>query len=239
MSNGWAASAEAWISSQGDAGDFARRHVADAPMLERVRRRRWRRALDVGCGEGRFCRMLAAEGVAVVGADPTEPLIARARELDPEGEYRVEPAERLSFDDGAFDLVIAYLSLIDIAELEAAIAEMVRVLEPGGVLLIANLNGFNTAGDVNDLGWVRLEDGRQAFALDRYLETRVGWIEWRGIRIQNWHRPLSVYMRLMLDQGLALTHFDEPSPHSGDPARVARYMRAPWLVLMEWTKPGP
>ena len=113
MSNGWTESAEAWISSQGDAGDFGRRHVADAPMLERVRRRRWRRALDVGCGEGRFCRMLAAEGVAAVGVDPTEPLIARAFELDPEGEYRIEPAEALSFGDGAFDLVIAYLSLID------------------------------------------------------------------------------------------------------------------------------
>lgn len=239
MSNGWTESAEAWISSQGDAGDFGRRHVADAPMLERVRRRRWRRALDVGCGEGRFCRMLAAEGVAAVGVDPTEPLIARAFELDPEGEYRIEPAEALSFGDGAFDLVIAYLSLIDIARLEAAVAEMVRVLEPGGVLLIANLNGFNTAADVNDLGWVRLEDGRQAFAMDRYLEARVGWIEWRGIRIQNWHRPLSTYMRLMLDQGLVLTHFDEPPAHGGDPARVARYMRAPWVVLMEWTKPGP
>ena len=63
MSNGWEASADAWVASQGDEGDFGRRWVMDAPMLERVRRRLWRRALDVGCGEGRFCRMLKAEGV--------------------------------------------------------------------------------------------------------------------------------------------------------------------------------
>ena len=237
MSDGWEASANAWVASQGDEGDFGRRWVMDAPMLERVRRRPRRRALDVGCGEGRFCRMLQAEGIATVGIDPTRGLIDHAGRLDPDGDYRVEAAEALGFEDGAFDLVVSYLSLIDIPDVTTAIAEMARVLAPGGTLLIANLAGYNSAADANDLGWVSLPDGRRAHAMDRYLEEKAEWIAWKGIRIQNWHRPLSTYMTLLLEQGLMLTHFAEPRAHGGDPVRQAHYDRAPWFMMMEWTKP--
>ena len=237
MSDGWAESADAWVASQGDEGDFGRRWVMDAPMLERVRLRPFRRALDVGCGEGRFCRMLKADGVAAVGIDPTAALIDHARRLDPGGDYRVEAAEALGFEDGAFDLVVSYLSLIDIPDVRTAIAEMARVLAPGGRLLIANLAGYNSAADANDLGWLTLPDGRPAHAMDHYLEEKAGWIAWKGIRIQNWHRPLSTYMTLLLDQGLSLTYFAEPPAHGGDPVRRARYNRVPWFMVMEWTKP--
>ncbi|KQS54324.1 methyltransferase [Brevundimonas sp. Leaf363] len=237
MSDGWEESAQAWIASQGDSGDFGRQWVMDAPMLARVRRGRFRRALDVGCGEGRFCRMLKAEGVEAVGIDPAPALIDHARAMDPGGDYRVEAAEALGFADGSFDLVVSYLSLIDIPDAGAAIAEMARVLAPGGTLLIANLAGYNSAADANELGWATLVDGRRAHAMDHYLEEKVGWIAWKGIRIQNWHRPLSTYMTLLLEQGLRLTHFDEPRAHGGDPMRQTHYNRAPWFMLMEWTKP--
>ncbi len=237
MGDGWSESADAWIASQGDEGDFGRRWVMDAPMLERVRLRPYRRALDVGCGEGRFCRMLKAEGITATGIDPTAALIDHARSLDPEGDYRVEKAEALTFEDGAFDLVVSYLSLIDIPDVKGAIAEMARVLAPGGRLLIANLASYNSAADANALGWTTLRDGRRAHAMDHYLEEKAGWIAWKGIRIRNWHRPLSTYMTLLLDQGLSLTHFAEPRAHGGDPVRQAQYDRAPWFMLMEWAKP--
>lgn len=237
MSNGWEESADAWVASQGDDGDFGGRWVMDTPMLERVRRGTFRRALDVGCGEGRFCRMLRDEGVGAVGIDPTVALIDHARRLDPGGDYRVEAAEALGFEDGTFDLVVGYLSLIDIPDLATAIREMARVLAPGGTLLIANLAGYNSAADANGLGWVTLADGRRIHAMDDYLEERAAWIEWRGIRIRNWHRPLSTYMTLLLEQGLTLTHFAEPAAHGGDPVRQALYRRAPWFLMMEWTKP--
>lgn len=235
MTDGWAGSAAAWIADMGEQGDFGRRHVLDGPMLERVRLAAPRLALDVGCGEGRFCRMLQAEGVATVGVDPTAALVEHARCRDPAGDYRLAGAEALPFADGAFDLVVAYLVLIDIADLRTAIAEMARVLRSGGRLLIANLTPFNTAGLPE--GWVETADGREVYGLDRYLEERAEWCSWRGIRIQNWHRPLSAYMGLLLEHGLTLTHFAEPEPTGGDPERVARYRRVPWFLVMEWRKP--
>jgi SAM-dependent methyltransferase len=233
--DGWTASAEACSASLGGAGDFTRRFVTDAPMIARIQGRAFRRALDVGCGEGRFCRILREHGVAATGIDPTSRLIDEAVRLDPAGDYRSGRAEALEFPDSHFDLVVSYLTLIDAAGLEEAVSEMVRVLAPGGTLLIANLASFSTAG--GEHGWIATADGtRRSFALDRYLEDRAIPAEWDGIRIVNWHRPLSRYLSLLLEQGLRLVSFSEPQASGPDADEIAEYARAPWAYVMEWLK---
>ncbi len=231
---GWDASADAWIRSQGEHGDWGRRYVLDAPMRARITGRGYRDALDLGCGEGRFCRWMRAEGLAAIGIDPTPALIARARALDPGGDYRVEAAEALGLPDASVDLVVAYLSLIDIADLDAALREVHRVLRPGGRLLVANLQPFNTAA-IGD-GWRRDPLGRLRFSIDHYLTPRVITSAWRGIRIHNHHRPLEAYLQPLLALGFALEHFAEPAPEGVDDAKAARYRRVPNFLVMEWRK---
>ncbi len=233
----WDDSAAAWIREMGEDGDYGRKYVLDPAMQERVAERGFRTALDVGCGEGRFCRILQTHGIATVGIDPSEALIDRARSLDPAGDYRLGYAETLDVAPGSFDLVASYLSLIDIPGLAPAAAKMVAALRPGGTLLLANLTSFNTAGLPD--GWIPGGPGRLRFHIDHYLEERAVWVAWRGIRVQNWHRPLSTYMRLFLDNGLELRHFSEPAPRGGDPDKADRYRRVPWFHVMEWQKPGP
>ena len=237
MDNGWQSSAHAWVADMGKSGDFGRRYVLDPVMLPLALARSPRNALDVGCGEGRFCRMLKSRGIDAVGVDPTSALIAVARTRDAHGPYVEATAERLPFREGTFDLVVSYLSLIDIPDMEAAVPEMARVLKPGGALLIANLTSFNTAAA--DVGWVKDADGRRVYyPIDDYLQERAMWIEYRGIRIVNHHRPLSAYLKALLGAGLVLTHFDEPPPSTEAPAsRAAGYVRVPWFLVMEWQKP--
>ncbi len=237
MANGREESAGAWIADMGENGDFGRKYVLDPVMLPRALATSAKRALDVGCGEGRFCRMLKSHGVDVTGIEPTAALRAEALARDPAGTYLDARAEALPFSDAAFDLVVSYLTLIDIPDYRTAIGEMSRVLRPGGTLLIANLNSFNTAGC--DVGWVKDSSGKKLhYPVDQYLDDREIWIEYRGIRILNHHRPLSAYMRALLDAGLRMTFFDEPSPSADtSPSRAAAYRRAPWFLVMEWKKP--
>ena len=233
--NGWASSAPAWIKRMEEEGDFSRRFVLDDPMLARVKAFRPKTALDVGCGEGRFCRMLADLNVSAVGVDPVEKMVAEARRRHETGTYHLGFAEDLPFDDTAFDLVVAYLSLIDIDFLDDAVSEMTRVLKPGGRLLIANLSSFSTSSAV--FGKRRCQDtGEELRPLGRYLSEEKAWFEWGGLRIQNWHRPLSTYMQAFLSKGLVLRHFDEPRPTGGPPDRVQSYDRMPYLMIMEWEK---
>jgi SAM-dependent methyltransferase len=237
MDGGWDRSAQAWIESMDERGDWAREHVLDPVMLGRVAAGRFARALDVGCGEGRFCRMLKAAGISVTGIDPTPQLLETARQRDPSGDYRPGRAEQLEFETASFDLVVSYLTLVDIPDFRTAVREMTRVLKPGGALLIANLTSFTSA--CADQGWVKDAEGRRLhFPVDRYLDEFSGWLAWAGIRIENWHRPLSAYMAAFLESGLNLTFFAEPGPVSGEPFRQANFRRAPWFVVMEWRGPS-
>jgi ubiquinone/menaquinone biosynthesis C-methylase UbiE len=106
--------------------------------------------------------------------DPTQALLAQARKRDPSGDYRLARAEALPFPDAGFDLVVSYLTLIDIADFGAALREMARVLKPGGILLIANLNSFITSCP---RAWIMDSDGHYLhYPVDRYLdEFRGGW----------------------------------------------------------------
>ena len=171
MENGWQSSADARIVDMGDRGDFGRRYVLDPVMMSRAVAGSHQKTLDVGCGEGRFCRMLKSHNVEVVGIDPTPGLIAAAHRRDLDGTYLRALAEQLPFRDEAFDLVVSYLSLIDIPDVQTAVLEMARVLRPGGTLLIANLTSFNTAS--GDIGWIKDRDGRRLYyAIDNYLQER-------------------------------------------------------------------
>ena len=233
QNNGWDSSATGWLAAIGEHGDFSRQHVLDGPMMARAKSHSYRNALDIGSGEGRFCRMLRDAGLDPIGIEPTAALRDAAQARDPAGRYLDAKAENLPFEDSSFDLVVSYLTLIDIDEIEIAISEMARVLRPGGALLIANLNSFATAGS-----WRRREDGTDYFVMDNYLEARAEWASWSGITVRNWHRPFSFYVQLLLASGLQLTHFDEPEPQGGGAFGTKRYRRMPFHHVMEWIKPG-
>ncbi|MBY5932058.1 class I SAM-dependent methyltransferase [Tateyamaria omphalii] len=233
----WDRAAQAWIEAQGTQGDFSRRRVLDPPMLARVYGFAPAHLLDLGCGEGRFCRLLAGKVGTLVGLDPSAALLTRASELG--GARFVQGrAEALPFADGSFDMVVAYLSLLDIEGIEAALDEVVRVLRPGGRFLIANLTGFATASDIKSGGWRMLPDGGREIVVRRYLEPHPVPAEWRGIAVTNWHRPLSFYMRQLLQRGMVLTHFDEPAVPDPQDLKEEAYNNAPYQVMMEWQAAG-
>ena len=235
--NGWVSSAAPWTRRMGDAGDFSRAHVLDAPMLALALASGPKTALDVGCGEGRFCRMLAAQGVDCTGLDPVPEMLDAALARDPAGRYVPGFAEKLPFEDAQFDLVVSYLTLIDIDDHAAALAEMARVLTPGGHVLIANLTSYSTSSAMAGRRHCA-QTGEELRLLGDYLTPRKDWFEWDGLRVQNWHRPLSAYLQPCLRAGLILTDFDEPRPVSGPEDRVQAYARNPYLMLMRWRKPG-
>lgn len=234
---GWDASAQAWIKSV--EVDATRLYVLDAPMLAECGVVEGKLVLDAGCGEGRFSRMLAGRGAVVFGIDPTSDFIELAKQRHPAGDYRVGVAERLPFPDESFDLVISYLVILDVEDYLGAISEMVRVLKPGGKIVLANLQSFATTR-VDP--WVEDAAGnRLHVAVDNYSEERGDAVAWNGISIVNYHRPLSSYINAFIDQGLVLSRFLEPLPSKESIQKVPRlseYLRIPFMLVMSWHKPA-
>ncbi|BDG07542.1 class I SAM-dependent methyltransferase [Anaeromyxobacter paludicola] len=108
--------------------------------VERTGLGRWRawlaggargRILDLGCGTGRDLPFYPRR--AAVGVDPHPENLARARRRAPVPLVRAR-AEALPFKDGAFDTVVSGLVLCSVDDPAAALAELRRVLAPGGTL---------------------------------------------------------------------------------------------------------
>lgn len=220
-------------------GDPARTLVLDPVMLALVGDVAGKRVLDLGCGEGRFCRMLAARSAVVVGLDLVFAMVNAARErAGNDGRYVQGSGDVPPFRDASFDLVVSYLTLIDITDFRAAIRESPRVLKAGGQLLVANLSEFITASD----GWERDQDGHRLYKrVDRYLEEHRVILEGNGMRFLNWHRPLSACMEAYLGAGLVLRRFLEPTPEDETLREDPRFegdFRVPDFVVMLWEKPG-
>lgn len=94
------------------------------------------RALDFGCGTGRSTRFLRDMGFDVVGVDIAESMLARARELDLEGDYRLVPDGELSgLDGGSFDLILSAFTFDNIPDFDQKVSLLIalrRLLAPGG-----------------------------------------------------------------------------------------------------------
>ena len=169
-----------------------------------------------------------------MGLDPTEALLQHAQSRDPDGEYRFGRGEALPFANASFDLVVNYLSLVDTEEFREAIREMARVCRPGGRILLVNISNFCSPIP----HWIRDESGEKLHrAVDCYMEEFGTPIEWRNIRIVNYHRPLSAILSAFLAEGLVLSSFTEPLPPATDPY-YDQYRRAPYFQVMLWAKPA-
>jgi len=103
------------------------------------------RTLDLGCGDGHLLDLLAARGIAAIGIDPSPAELALAR-----GHVVCGRGEQLPFADRSFGAVVSHLALSILVEPAPAIAELARVLVPGGTLAIVTGGG---PGDDDAFAW--------------------------------------------------------------------------------------
>jgi SAM-dependent methyltransferase len=94
------------------------------------------RFLDLGCGLGAALEHAAKRGVTVSGADPSPAMVERASSRVPGAEVAVGSAESIPFPDDRFTAVMAVSTYHHWADPKAGIAEIRRVLAPGGRVLI-------------------------------------------------------------------------------------------------------
>ncbi|WP_084863800.1 bifunctional 2-polyprenyl-6-hydroxyphenol methylase/3-demethylubiquinol 3-O-methyltransferase UbiG [Salibaculum halophilum] len=103
-----------------------------------------KRVLDLGCAGGFMAEALAERGAQVTGIDPAEKAIAAARAHAHAAEhaiaYDVGVGEALPYDRAGFDAVVCVDVLEHVSDLDRVLAEVARVLRPGGLFLFDTIN---------------------------------------------------------------------------------------------------
>lgn len=210
-SEGWEQEAQNWIAWARTPGHDA--YSLYFPAFRDLLPAPGAGTLEIGCGEGRVSRDLASLGHEVTGVDAAPSLVSAAQQAHPAGRYLNANAIELPFADQSFDLVVAYNSLMDIAQMPAAVCEAARVLKNGGRLCICVTHPTADAGRF-------IERGAEApFQITgSYLQDRVP--EYAGVPVtrdglsMTFHSlrySLEEYSRALEAAGLAIEALREPA----------------------------
>jgi SAM-dependent methyltransferase len=233
----WEINAQWWQEGFTDGADIEYVEQIIPMAIERLKGAK--RILDVGTGEGQLARIACGlDAELVVGVDPTWTQIEVAAQKGGDPSYVRSEAAMLSFADESFDCVLACLVFEHIAAMDSAIAEVARVLEPGGrFVFFLNHPLLQTPGS----GWIDdqiIEE--QYWRIGPYL-TEADEIEEveKNVFIPFVHRPMSRYVNAMAQNGLLLTEMQEPAPAPGFLELAGEYGEAgtiPRLLLLHATK---
>ena len=187
---------------------------------------RW--VLDVGTGEGQVARLALKGGADLaIGVDPTWAQVVEAQERSGGAAYARAGAAALPFKEATFDAVVACLVFEHIREVDAAIAEVGRVLRPGGrFLFFLNHPLLQTPNS----GWIDdqiLDPPEQYWRIGPYLieDETIEEVE-KDVFIPFIHRPLHRYVNALIDAGLYVTRMEEPAPPPGFLATAWEYAEA-------------
>jgi len=212
----WEANADFWLRIIRERRDRYRTELTDEAVLAAAGPCRGLAVLDAGCGEGYLTRAIASRGARqVTGVDNSPALIAAARAASaeqPAARFREADLAALPFANGSFDLAVVNHVLNDLPDITAPVAELARVLCPGGRLVILMLHpcfyGYRA----------ERQEIRRTLPVADYFASRV--IEQRfevdGLVSPDptvtWVRPLEAYTDAITGSGLCITGLAEPHP---------------------------
>ncbi|GAA2197855.1 class I SAM-dependent methyltransferase [Streptomyces bangladeshensis] len=166
-----------------------------------------RRILDAGCGSGPLSAALRDRGAVVTGVDASAGMLALARRRlgDDADLHLADLNDRLPFADGAFDDVVASLVLHYLEDWGPALAELRRVLRPGGRLIASVDHPF--------VAYALQEPRPDYFATTSYA---FDWtFDGQSVPMKFWRRPLHAMTDAFTTAGFRLSALSEPQP---DPA---------------------
>ncbi len=166
-----------------------------------------RRILDVGCGAGPLFAALRDRGAIVTGVDPSVKMLELARRRLGEGAalQQADLNDPLPFPDDAFDDAIACLVLHYLEDWTAPLAELRRVLAPGGRLLVAVNHPF--------VYKYTNPEGGSYFSTHEYgLECT---FSGQSVLLSQWHRPLHAITDAFTEAGFRISVVSEPPPAPG------------------------
>jgi len=230
VSRYWNENSSIWADQVRKGYDIYREVLNNPSIFGLIGNIQGKKLLDAGCGEGHNTRKLAAAGAKVVGIDLSSKMIELAQQeesLHPlgisyvEGSFTSMPA----FANGQFDMIVAFMSLMDGPDYEKAIHEFYRVLRPDGQLIFS-ISHPCFLPEV--LTWINDENGvPYRLAIGNYFIQKPYVDKWKfslspeadkmpEFHIPYFPRTLSDFINPLVEEGFHLKKMIEPRPTEDD-----------------------
>ncbi|MFK4344689.1 ubiquinone/menaquinone biosynthesis C-methylase UbiE [Paenibacillus sp. RC62] len=213
----WNMHAENFTARYTEEGDRSREVLLNPALQECMGTLAGKKVLDAGCGEGYLSRKMVRAGALVEGVDYSPEMLELARKRTPSDlgiTYHHGNLEKLEmFGDQSFDLIVSNMVIQDLEDYEQAIAEMRRLLVPGGSFIFSILHPcFQTP----ESGWVKDEAGKKLYwKVNRYFSEGVLEQDMpydQEEKLLYFHRTLGSYVQAITGAGLLLEAMIEPKP---------------------------
>lgn len=242
----WSEFADMWVSAYDERGDQTRKYFTDPELFRLAGDVVGLRVLDAGCGFGYLSRLLARRGATVVGVENAERLIDLALDAErktPLGiEYHHASLASMPFlAERHVDLAIANFVIQDVRDHGSALAEIARVLRPGGRLICVIPQGTPFRRWYRSAPDDPRREHRPFYIDDGYfLRDAVYW-EWAGMKLLGFRRPLTDYVQAAQNSGLALRDLVEPELSSEGraslpPDEINNAERLPIAIILVFEK---
>jgi len=241
----WDKVAEWWNAGVGDIGAWHQQNDIDPFFFKIFGNLKNKKIIEIGCGNGYFSRFLAKRGARVMAIDLSAKLLAFASAREKARplciKYLVRDAANLyGLKSKTYDIAIANMSLMDIADTENAIKEVSRVLKRGGRFIFSILHpSFCNFGQQ----WVIIKEGGK-----KYLARAVGQYSsstakkqnlWSsGVKSTHYHRSIETYFRYLRNANFLISDFKEittkkPVTKARKEDSDVKFRRSKYMTLKE------
>lgn len=215
IKNEWDKVAKFWDEEAGDTGVFHQKLDIDPVLLEIIGDVKNKNILEIGCGNGYLSRQLAKQKAQITAIDISSKFLKFAIQKEkakPLGiNYLVRDATNLyDLKNNNYDVVIANMCLMDIADAKSAIKEVSRVLKKNGYFV------FSLTHPLHEVlqQWTVIEDKGKKYlarAIHKYLSCSTRKCLWGQGRFKTtmYHRPLQEYFQYLQEFGFLVKEFKE------------------------------
>ena len=190
------------IEKYAEEGDFWKKNLLNSVLFGLLGNIEGKEILEVRCGSGYLCRLMAKQGAKVVGLEPAESFynyaVEEEKRLAQGVEYVQKDLSEMTEFESNFDAVVANMVFLDIPDYRPAMRNSIKALKPGGdfIFSLAHPCFFSS------MDW-----SKQPFVkIDRYFDE---YSEMGGTG-RYFHRSLSDYINLVIEEGCVIKKFVEP-----------------------------
>ncbi len=198
----WSQVPREYLENYGEEGDLSKEHLLNPAIFKLLGEISNKRILEVGCGNGYLCRMMAKKGAEVTGLEPAQSMYEYAVERENEEKlditYLQEDLSQMTQFEDEFDVVIANMVLLDIPDFESAMKNSIAALKHAGLFIFS----LSHPCFFPSVDWKK----DQAVCIPEYFEE----YSVEGTYGTSYHRTLSTYINLVIQLDCTVEEIIEP-----------------------------